>query len=195
MRPDKLLTITPSQTVGPFYAYCLTPIGYDFNALAGSSLATDDAVGKRITVRGQLLDGDAAPVPDGMIEIWQPDGEGRFAGHHPALDKSTFKGFGRANCDDAGFFAFDTVKPGPVMTREGMPQAPHIAIAIFGKGINRQLCTRIYFDDEPSNASDPILALVPADRRSSLIARRCADDTYEIGFRLQGAGESVFFQA
>ena len=195
MRLERPLTITPSQTVGPFYAYCLTPTGYDFPPLAQSTLATEDAVGKRITLRGQVLDGDAAPVPDGMIEIWQPDGEGRFAGHHAALEYSSFKGFGRANCDDSGFFTFDTVKPGQVMTRDGQPQAPHIAVAIFGKGINRQLWTRIYFDDEESNSDDPILALVPAELRPSLIAKCSANDAYEIVFRLQGAGETVFFQA
>jgi len=195
VRNETLLTITPSQTVGPFYAYCLAPIGYDFSPLASQSLATADAVGTRITIKGLLLDGAGEPVPDGLIEIWQPDGEGRFAGHHPALKHSEFKGFGRTLCDDAGDFSFETVKPGRVMTRDGRLQAPHIAVAIFGKGLNRQLCTRIYFDDEKSNSADPILNMVPDNLRQSLIATSSADQSYKIVIRLQGEGETVFFQA
>src|SRR5487761_1407759 len=97
------LMITPSQTIGPFYAFCLTPNGYDFPMLATGSLATGDALGERITVNGQVLDGNADPVYDAMIEIWQPDGEGRFSGH-PELKNSKFKGFGRTTCDEAGRF-------------------------------------------------------------------------------------------
>ncbi|MBB6469098.1 protocatechuate 3,4-dioxygenase alpha subunit [Aminobacter lissarensis] len=193
MPTDEQHIITPSQTVGPFYAYCLTPFEYDFPPLASGILATDDAVGARVIIKGRLLDGDGAPVPDGMIEVWQPDGEGRFAGQHPALKNSKFTGFGRTACDEQGWFTIETVKPGRVPLTNGELQAPHIAVSIFGKGLNRQLYTRIYFEDESSNLEDPVMALVPNDLRTRLIAKACFAGGYQITFKLQGEDESVFF--
>ena len=73
-------------------------------------------------------------------------------------------------------------------------QAPHILVSLFGGGILYRYITRIYFEDEPSNGTDPILALVPADRRPTLMARRDGE-TYRIELRLQGEGETVFFDA
>jgi protocatechuate 3,4-dioxygenase alpha subunit len=196
MPTDKPSTITPSQTVGPFYAYCLTPTAYNFPALSSNMLATEDAVGRRITVAGHIYDGDGEPVPDGLVEIWQADGEGRYAGHHPALKNSLFKGFGRTECDANGRFLFETVMPGRVMTRDGTLQAPHLALSIFGKGLNRQLYTRLYFAGEASNESDPVLSSVPPELRPSLIAQRSAsnENAYEFVIRLQGKDESVFFE-
>ncbi len=191
----KPLTITPSQTIGPFYAFCLTRAGYDSPILATGSLVTDDAVGERITIKGQVFDGNDAPVPDSMIEIWQADGEGRFAGYHPALKNSKFKGFGRTPCDDGGRFMIETVKPGRVLTRDGVLQAPHLALCIFGKGLNRHLYTRVYFDDENSNDTDQILSTLPTDLRPTMIAKSSSNQTYEIVIRLQGKCESVFFEA
>ena len=112
MVTNKPKTITPSQTVGPFYAYCLSPVNYKFRMLASNSLVTKDVEGKHITLRGTVLDGDGLPVPDALIEIWQPDGLGRFSGHHPLLKTAEFKGFGRAMCDALGLFSFETVKIG-----------------------------------------------------------------------------------
>lgn len=188
--------ITPSQTVGPFFAYALTPRGvYPLSDLAGADLVTDDAVGERIRIEGCLLDGDGSPVGDAMIEVWQADGEGRYPGADPALSNAKFKGFGRAHCDADGSYVFATIKPGPVAGPDGTTQAPHVNVGIFARGILRRLFTRIYFEDEPGNASDPILALVPEEVRRTLIARCTGRGTYRLDFRLQGQNETVFFEA
>ncbi|AOR81203.1 protocatechuate 3,4-dioxygenase subunit alpha [Novosphingobium resinovorum] len=190
------LTITPSQTVGPFYAYCLTPEDYGtLPPLFGAQLATEDAEGERITIQGTITDGEGAMVPDALIEIWQPDGQGRFAGAHPELRNSAFKGFGRRHCDKSGNFSFQTVKPGRVPTADGVMQAPHIALSIFGKGLNRRLYTRIYFADEASNAEDPVLSMLSEDERVTLIATSESPAAYRLDIRLQGDGETVFFEA
>jgi protocatechuate 3,4-dioxygenase, alpha subunit len=189
--------ITPSQTVGPYFAYGLTPNGkYAWNDAFSSNLVTPDTSGDRIRVEGFVYDGDGAFVPDCMLEIWQADAQGRFADPQDrrALPNATFKGFGRCGTGAKGEFAFDTIKPGSVPDPDGKPQAPHILMAVFARGMLLQNYTRIYFDDEAANAADPVLALVPADRRATLIAKRQAGGaTYRFDIRLQGDDETVFF--
>ena len=111
-----------------------------------------------------------------MLEIWQADAQGRFADPQDkrALPNSSFKGFGRIGTDANGGYAFDTIKPGQVADPDGKPQAPHLLLAVFARGMLLHLYTRIYFDGEAANAADPVLALVPADRRRTLIATRQA---------------------
>ena len=190
--------ITPSQTIGPFFAFALTPGAYRYAALAGDDLRTDDAEGMPIVVEGRLFDGGGEPVPDAMIEIWQADGKGRYPGASPALANARFKGFGRSETI-GGAWRFTTVKPGPVPGPGGKMQAPHLNVGVFARGILKRLFTRIYFDDEPGNAGDPILGLVPTGRRATLIARRDGDrdglPRYVLDIRLQGDGETVFFEA
>jgi protocatechuate 3,4-dioxygenase alpha subunit len=142
-----------------------------------------------------VIDGDGELVTDAMLEIWQADGEGRFPGADPALSNPRFKGFGRCECDAEGRFSFRTVKPGRVPGPNGAMQAPHLDVGVFARGILRRLFTRIYFEGEAGNESDPILKLVPADRRSTVIARRAGADLYKLDIRLQGENETVFFEA
>ena len=107
--------ITPSQTVGPYFAYGLTPNGkYDWNDAFTNNLVTPDTSGERIRIEGQVFDGDGAVVPDCMLEIWQADAQGRFSDPQDkrALPNSSFKGFGRIGTDANGGYAFDTIKPG-----------------------------------------------------------------------------------
>jgi protocatechuate 3,4-dioxygenase, alpha subunit len=188
--------ITPSQTVGPFFAFALTPADYDTPALAGDNLLTDDAIGEPIVIEGTVRDGAGDLVPDAMIEIWQADGSGRFAGTPGA--NTRFKGFGRSETRD-GRYRFVTVKPGPVAGPNGTTQAPHINVGIFARGVLKRLFTRIYFEGESLNATDPILALVPNDRRITLVARREGEHDgrprYLLDIKLQGEGETVFFAA
>jgi protocatechuate 3,4-dioxygenase alpha subunit len=191
--------ITPSQTVGPYFAYGLTPNGkYAWNDAFSGNLVTPDTSGDRIRVEGFVYDGDGVVVPDCMLEIWQADAQGRFADPQDqrALPNASFKGFGRCGTGAKGEFAFDTIKPGSVPDTDGKPQAPHILMAIFARGMLLQNYTRIYFDDEAANAADPVLALVPADRRGTLIARRGEGGNgvvYRFDIRLQGDDETVFF--
>jgi protocatechuate 3,4-dioxygenase alpha subunit len=187
--------ITPSQTVGPFFKYGLTPNGdNDWNDAFTGNLVTPDASGERIRIEGRVFDGEGAPVPDCMLEIWQADSHGRFADPQDkrALPNAKFRGFGRVGTDASGAYAFDTVKPGAVPDPDGVPQAPHILLAVFARGMLRHLYTRIYFEDEAGNAIDPVLALVPADRRATLIARQ-EGSVYKLDLRLQGGDETVFF--
>ncbi|WP_375415163.1 protocatechuate 3,4-dioxygenase subunit alpha [uncultured Bradyrhizobium sp.] len=191
--------VTPSQTVGPFFAYGLTSNGkYDWNDAFTNDLVTPDAAGERIRIVGRVFDGDGAPVPDAMLEIWQADAQGRFADPQDkrAVSNAAFRGFGRCGTSAGGEYSFDTVKPGAVPDPDGRPQAPHILLAIFARGMLLQLYTRIYFDGEAGNAADSVLALVPADRRATLIAARETGNggaVYRFDIRLQGDGETVFF--
>ena len=165
-----------------------------------SDLATPDAFGEHIRVEGYVMDGDGEPIVDAIIEIWQADGEGRYASVAPSDGANTaFKGFGRSDLDTNGFFAFTTVKPGAVPGPKGSRQAPHINVSVLARGVLKRLFTRIYFEGEPLNETDPILALVPEDRRTTLIARRrergSEAASYTFNIRLQGDDETVFFDA
>jgi protocatechuate 3,4-dioxygenase alpha subunit len=192
--------ITPSQTVGPFFAYGLTPNGkYAWNDAFSTNLVTADATGERIRIEGHVYDGDGKPIPDSLIEIWQADAQGRYANpaDKRALPNASFKGFGRCGADDDGGYGFDTIKPGTVPGPGGKAQAPHILLTIFARGMLRQSYTRIYFEDEAGNADDPILALVPGDRRGTLIAKRSMRNgkpVYTFDIRMQGDLETVFFE-
>lgn len=196
--------ITPSQTVGPFFAYGLTPKGrahwdpngtYAWKETVGDNLVTPDAEGQKIRLEGRITDGDGAPIGDAMIEIWQADAQGRYASPRDPRRPSNakFKGFGRSATDKDGMFGFETVKPGPVPGQGGKSQAPHVVFCIYSRGMLRQVYTRCYFPDEAANASDQILNLVPADRRQTLIAKKGQGNAYRFDIRMQGDGETVFF--
>jgi protocatechuate 3,4-dioxygenase alpha subunit len=191
--------ITPSQTAGPYFAYALTPgTTYNYPALVENDLTTPDAVGDAIVLTGRLLDGSGKPVPDAFLELWQADGAGRYSSGAQRQNTS-FKGFGRSPTTAEGAFSFRTVKPGAVDAPGGGKQAPHINVSIFARGILRRMFTRVYFADEAANASDPVLALVPTERRATLIARRDGDaggvPKYVLDIHLQGDNETVFFEA
>jgi len=196
---EKVTGITPSQTVGPFFKYGLTPSRqYAWNDAFTANLVTPDASGDRIRVEGTVYDGDGAPVPDCMLEVWQADAQGRFSDPQDqrALPNTAFRGFGRCGTDGEGRYSFDTIKPGSVPDPDGKPQAPHLLLAVFARGMLRHLYTRIYFDGEAANSSDAVLALVPADRRATLIAKRQPGNggaVYKLDLRLQGGEETVFF--
>jgi protocatechuate 3,4-dioxygenase alpha subunit len=192
--------ITPSATVGPYFLYGLVPSYYGGSDLATNNLVTPDVTGERIRIEGRVLDGDGAPIPDALIEIWQADGAGRYAnpGDTRAPPNAAFKGFGRASTNDEGRYLFETIKPGAVPGPNDAMQAPHIAVNFFARGVLKQMVTRIYFSDETANAADAILALVPQERRDTLIATRengREHPTYRFDFRLQGEDETVFFDA
>jgi protocatechuate 3,4-dioxygenase alpha subunit len=185
---------TPSQTAGPFLHIGMLP------ALAGlrtaspvrqNVLVRDDTLGQRIRIEGLIHDGSGNPVRDALVEIWQADGNGRYGGN-------AFSGWGRAATDFVtGRFMFDTVKPGATPFHDGRPQAPHIAVTIFARGINIHLQTRMYFPDEAgANAADPVLQMIGVpERAATLIARQGQPEvpTYHFDIHLQGGRETVFF--
>ena len=191
--------ITPSQTIGPFAAPSLTPnekgkTQYDWKQLVSSNTVTPDADGERIRIEGRLVDGVGTPLDGVLLETWQADAQGRYA--HPRDGRATnssFKGFGRVETDGDGRFTLETIKPGQVPGPNGAMQAPHIVVAIHLRGILSHLYSRIYFSDEQTaNAADPVLKLVPAERRETLIAKRDGA-AYKIDFQIQGDRETVFF--
>jgi protocatechuate 3,4-dioxygenase alpha subunit len=186
--------LTPFSTVGPFFKLLLR----DRADQSVDVLASDATHGERITIAGTLLDGAGAPIDDGLIEIWQADADGHYAGVQDADRRSSnagFSGFGRIATGAPGTFAFDTTKPGRVPGTDGRLQAPHILLSVMARGIMSRCWTRIYFDDEPSNGEDDILKRVPADRRHTLIARRTAPGHYRFDIVVQGEDETVFFDA
>jgi len=183
------LQATTSHTVGPFFTIGLTRMIQ--NEIAGPGVA-----GERIIIEGRVLDGDGNPVPDALVELWQANSHGKYAHPDDTQQKPVepgFKGYGRMPTGDDGKFRFSTIKPGPVPGRDGKPQAPHIAVSVFSRGLQRRLVTRIYFPDEPANSADYALNLVPKDRRATLVAKKVSAGQLEWNVILQGPGETVFF--
>ena len=195
-----LLPETPSQTAGPY-----VHIGLALAAAGNPTrdqeiwnrMAKADAPGEHILLIGQVFDGNGHLVRDSFLEFWQADHLGRY---EEAYDlEKPFNCFGRtATTFDAGEWTLHTVKPGVANNAAGVPMAPHINVALFARGINIHLQTRIYFDDEATaNAADPVLNLIEQpQRRETLVARRCEMDgktAYRFDIRIQGEGETVFF--
>ncbi len=185
------LQTTSSQTVGPFFK-----IGFDW--LNRNDLTGPGVTGERVTFAGAVLDGDSKPVPDAVLEIWQANSHGKYAHPDDTQDKPlepAFKGCGRIPTDDHGRFQFTTIKPGQVPGPEGKLQAPHIVVSVFARGLLRRLVTRIYFPDEPANASDFALNQVEPARRGTLIAKKVTGQTGALEWNviLQGTNETVFF--
>jgi protocatechuate 3,4-dioxygenase alpha subunit len=194
------LAQTPSQTVGPYFAYGLTPEQYGYNQrrLADGKVSTADDKGERIRIEGRVLDGEGNPITDAMIEIWQADGEGRYA--HPAdprRSNTAFTGFGRfgTGADPSNRFIFETVKPASIDGRH----APHINVTVFMRGMLLHAYTRIYFAEESAlNEKDPVMQSVPPNRRGTLLAQRAqsaAEVLYRWDIHMQGEAETVFFDA
>jgi protocatechuate 3,4-dioxygenase alpha subunit len=183
--------LTPSQTVGPYFAMRLP---WD----SGPFVVPDGTPGA-VTVFGRLLDGAGDPIPDGLIETWQASPAGRFAhpddprGPVPGGD-TAFRGFGRAPTGHDGSFKIVTLKPGPLPFGHGRTEAPHINVSVFARGMLDRSVTRIYFPDEDTaNAADPVLQAVPATRRATLIAEPAGDGLLRFDIRMQGPAETVFF--
>lgn len=204
-QPLNYLRETASQTAGPYVHIGLAPGAAGFHLFEkelGTDIAGPNAKGERITVEGTVTDGTGATVKDVLIEVWQANAAGIYAS---PVDRRAdevedgFRGWGRIISDfSTGLFTFDTIKPGIVPGRNGRPMAPHLNLWIVARGINIGLSTRMYFDDEAeANASDPVINLIEqADRRATLIARRETRDgkpVYRFDIRLQGDGETVFF--
>ena len=201
-----LLRETASQTAGPYVHIGLAPkaAGFDiFENDFGNVLTTPATQGEHITIEGRVIDGSGTPVRDVLLELWQANAQGRYA--HPA-DRQTgkpidpaFRGWGRACSDfETGVWRFETIKPGRVIGRHGVPMAPHVNLWIVARGINIGLHTRMYFDDEAqANAADPVLNLVEWEvRRKTLIGRReqrGGAAVYQFDIHLQGDAETVFF--
>jgi protocatechuate 3,4-dioxygenase, alpha subunit len=185
------LHATSSQTVGPYGL-----IGLDWMII--DNLAGPGVTGERITIEGAMLDSDGVPVPDGMVEIWQANAQGKYAHPDDTQDKRIepgFRGFGRVLTDDEGRFRFSTIKPGAVPGPDGKMQAPHIGVSVFARGLLRRLVTRIYFPDDSANAGDFALSQVETARRGTLIAKKIDGQPGALRWNivLRGNEETGFF--
>jgi protocatechuate 3,4-dioxygenase alpha subunit len=168
---------TASQTIGPYWHLVEDP--------SWSDLTRFGAAGRKIILTGTVTDGAGDLVKDAAIEIWQTS---------PAASEN-FPAYGRCRTDDNGAFRFTTLRPGPVAGVGNAQQAPHIAISIFARGLLKALTTRLYFQDEPLNETDPVLSLIEDEaRRRTLIARPVAPGTWRLDINLQGDNETVFME-
>ncbi|MCC7425391.1 MAG: protocatechuate 3,4-dioxygenase subunit alpha [Alphaproteobacteria bacterium] len=172
---------TASQTAGPFWHLIEFPQWADLTHADGPNAAVS---GERITLAGRIADGAGAPVADALVEIWQAGPDGRYDG--------AFHGFGRAATDRDGGFRFRTLRPGPVPGRGNALQAPHVTIAIFARGLQKPLFTRLYFAGDSRNQADPVLTAVDPARRNTMIATDAGEGLWRLDIRLQGEGETVF---
>jgi protocatechuate 3,4-dioxygenase alpha subunit len=205
-----LLPETASQTGGPYVHIGLAPLkaGIDgiFASEFGNNLVSPETKGERILIEGQVYDGSGTVLKDVLMEIWQANAAGKFNSPADTQDKPidpAFRGWGRTSADfETGFYSFETIKPGSVPAASGAPQAPHISLVLFARGMNLGLHTRIYFDDEQAaNAKDPVLNGIEwTVRRPTLIAKRGERDgkvVYRFDVRVQntpdGGLETVFF--
>jgi len=188
---------TPSQTVGPYFAYGLCPEQYNFDlkSLFTASVADYEAAGEHISIVGQVFDGDGNVIGDAMIEVSQVDSQGRYPASRAEVEASGFRGFARVGTgtDPQKRFIVETIKPG----RASADEAPHLNVIVTMRGMLLHTFTRIYFDDEAAaNERDAVLGLVPAERRATLIARRepgTSKMVYRFDIRMQGEQETVFF--
>ncbi|MFI6575761.1 protocatechuate 3,4-dioxygenase subunit alpha [Nocardiopsis sp. NPDC050513] len=182
------LAPTPSHTVGPFYGYAL-PFA------DGGRVAPADHP-DAVTLCGRVLDGDGRPVPDALVETWQPAPDGTrtgvpgsmrrdpVTGHDLGRNGVDFTGFGRVATDPDGHWAVRTLPPGGV---------PYVCLAVFARGLLHHLYTRAYLMDDPGDA---LLAALPRGRRQTLLAlpEPGAYRVHRFDIRLQGEGETVFLE-
>jgi protocatechuate 3,4-dioxygenase, alpha subunit len=188
------LEITPIQTVGPYFS-----LGLMHNR--DNVLVQPDTQGKSIRIEGHIFDGDGDPVFNVLIEIWQANAAGRY--NHP-LDQRplpldpNFIGFGRASTDTNGYYWFQTIKPGEVPHDGNTMLAPHIVVLVHASGVAYPLLTRMYFEDDPRNESDPLLQRLSEDRRQSLFAKleqRGGENIYRFDIVLRGQAEELVLES
>lgn len=195
---------TPSQTVGPYFAYGLVPTqyGYALPSLFGPTLAQPEADGEHIRITGQVFDGAGQPINDALIEISQPNASGHPVTTAAEVAAQGFSGFGRCGTGTlaAHHYVFDTVKPGAAVVAGAQEQAPFINVCITMRGLLVHAFTRMYFDDEAAaNAKDAVLNSVPLERRATLLARRQTTPggiVYRFDVHMQDnpcGSETVFF--
>jgi protocatechuate 3,4-dioxygenase alpha subunit len=184
--------LTPSHTVGPFFAYGLTPgpYAYPLHEIHRTDLASAAVPGMRLMIEGQVFDGTGAPVHDAMVELLQADSSGIYAA---APRNDGFTGYGRCGTGAEGrggdtHFRFRTIKPG--VTLPGA--APFLTLIVTMRGLLNHCITRMYFPGDDVSR-DPVLSQVPRHRRHTLLAKEAAPDRYRFDIHMQGENETVFF--
>ncbi len=175
---DKIIKQTPSQTVGPYFAYGLTPeqYGYNFKSWVNNNMCSPSDRDEPVVIYGKVYDGNGNTINDAMIELWQNDGEKKLFGRYGT------------GTDKDNQFIFKTIKPKSVNGN-----APFINVILFMRGQLLHSYTRIYFSDEVElNSNDEVLKTISEKRRNSLIAQKTTKG-YEFNIHMQGNDETVFF--
>jgi protocatechuate 3,4-dioxygenase alpha subunit len=179
---------TPWQTPGPYLAMAL-------DWPDGPQVVPDGTLGA-LLLSGTLCDGDGAPIPNGLIEIWQADAAGRFDHQDDPRGRSGsgFRGFGRCITDQSGRYWFRTVKPGTLPYADGLREAPHLTVSICTRGLLRRVVTRVYFPDSAeANDRDPLLGRLAVADRELLVACPAGEHALRWDITLQGSNETPFF--
>ena len=188
---------TSSQTAGPYVHIGCVPSFAGLTGMfggedLGASMRGEGHRGEAIAIEGQVFDGTGVPLRDALVEIWQADSEGRFAGEEGA--DPAFAGWGRRPTDgETGLYRFETVMPGRVAWPDGRLQAPHIGVWIVARGINLGLYTRIYFDGDPANDGDPLLHRIEHRHRVPTLMAQRDGPIWRFDVHLQGERETIFF--
>jgi protocatechuate 3,4-dioxygenase alpha subunit len=181
-----------SATVGPFF-HAVLPWK------EGGEMAKPGSKGERITIDGQVLDAEGQPINDALVELWQANAFGKYnhpEDRQPGEIDPNFTGFGRVAADAQGRFTVHTVKPGRVRGLGNTLQAPHIDISIFARGVLKRLVTRLYFEGDPANEADPVLALIEDPKRRATVMAKpdpAKAGQWRFTLHLGGPKETVFF--
>lgn len=184
-----------SQTVGPFFRIGLEYMYSHFPESSPGELEPGVLKDDEIEVRGRLLDAQGQGIPDALLEFWGADAGGAYDTADSIAEDGRPRGFIRLNTGLQGEFHLVMRAPGPVVFAKDRMQSPHIVVLVFMRGLLRHLITRMYLPGQPGLDSDPVLSLVPADRRHTLIARNSPRHSRSLDWeiRMQGGEETVFF--
>ena len=161
-QPLVLLPSSLSEVTGPLF-------GWDRIMANDCDLTKQHAgapIGERIVVTGRVLDANARPVPNALVEIWQANSAGRYPhprDTHNAPTDANFTGCGRTLTDAQGRYRFVTIRPGeyPWRNHYNAWRPAHIHFSLFGRGLATRLVTQMYFPGDPLLEYDPMYTSIP----------------------------------
>lgn len=166
---------TASEITGPTFGH--NEIGALDHDLLKNYVQTGDPIGERIIIHGRVLDENAKPVPNTLVEVWQANAGGRYRhkkDSYLAPVDPNFGGCGRTMTDENGYYFFRTIKPGayPWRNRINDWRPAHIHISVFGSAFCQRLITQLYFEGDPLIPLCPIIqTLADADAVDQLTAK------------------------
>jgi protocatechuate 3,4-dioxygenase beta subunit len=166
---------TVSEITGPRFGHGdIDPMDRDLlHNYASDGLS---AIGERIILHGRVMDENARPVPNTLVEIWQANAGGRYRHKkdtYLAPIDPNFGGCGRTLTAENGYYFFRTVKPGAYPWRNWVNnwRPAHIHVSVFGTAFAQRLITQCYFEGDPLIAKCPIVQTIPTQEGiDSLVA-------------------------